>query len=243
MHLIKLNAIDSTNSYLRQLSNDKQLIDYTVVVATSQFKGRGQMGTTWQSQSGKNLMASVFIDVSFLDTEKAFYLSMVTSLAISSTLKEMQIRNVKVKWPNDILADQLKISGVLIENVIKNNKLQASIIGFGLNVNQLDFDNLPSATSMHRVSGRVFNLDEILAAVIRHLKIYIELLKTGNFKQIKALYETELFRKNKPSTFQNAKGLMFAGIIKGVSTSGHLQIMIEDDILKEFDLKEVTLRY
>lgn len=243
MRIIKLSAIDSTNTFLRQLSGEEQLSDYTVVVAESQTNGRGQMGTTWSSQPSKNLMASVLIDVSFLDTEHSFYISMTISLAISKALKSFQIKNVKVKWPNDILADKRKISGVLIENVIKNNQLQGTIIGFGVNINQLHFDNLPSATSMQTLSGINYDLDEVLKSILKRLKLYVEMLKEGRFVEIKTQYENELFRKNKPSTFENAEGYRFVGFIKGVSNSGYLQVELEDDIIKEFDLKEVKLLY
>ncbi|WP_460218300.1 biotin--[acetyl-CoA-carboxylase] ligase [Psychroserpens sp. MEBiC05023] len=243
MHIIKLNAIDSTNTFLRQLSNEESLEDYTIVMADKQTKGRGQMGTTWNSEPGKNLMVSVFLDVSFLDIEDSFYISMATSLAISEALKAFQIRNVKVKWPNDILADQKKISGVLIENVIKHNALQATIIGFGLNVNQTQLKQLPSATSMQVLSGQYFHLNEVLDAIINSLKRYVTLLKSGQFQQIKQFYEATLFRNNKPSTFEDAEGVLFTGFIKGVTRSGHLQVLIEDDVLKVFDLKEVKLLY
>ncbi|MDG5492431.1 biotin--[acetyl-CoA-carboxylase] ligase [Psychroserpens sp. SPM9] len=243
MRIIKLSAIDSTNTFLRQLSNAEALKDYTVVVAESQTNGRGQMGTVWHSEKSKNLMASVFLDVSFLAIEDSFYISMIISLAISKTLKGSQIKAIKVKWPNDILADQKKISGVLIENVIKNNRLQATIIGFGLNINQTHFENLPNATSMLKASGRLYDLDEILHVVITNLKHYAEMLKRGQFASIKELYEANLFRKNKPSTFEDAEGVLFSGFIKGVSNSGHLQVLVEDAVIKEFDLKEVRLLY
>ena len=243
MRIIKLNAINSTNTFLRQLSSEETLEDYTVVAAESQTHGRGQMGTQWESQPSKNLMASVFMDVSFLDVEKAFYISMAISLAISSALKAFHMKHVKVKWPNDILADQKKISGILIENVIKNNQLQATIVGFGLNVNQTHFNNLPSATSMQLVLGKTFDIDEVLHLVIQHLKLYCNQLKSGNFGDIKNAYENELFRKNKPSTFEDAEGVLFSGYIKGVSNSGHLQILVEDEKIKTFDLKEIKLLY
>ena len=243
MRIIKLDAINSTNTFLRQLSNDEIVADFTVVVANSQTEGRGQMGALWSSQPSKNLMASVFVDVSFLAIEDSYFISMAVSLAISSALKTFQIKNVKVKWPNDILADKKKISGILIENVIKNNRLQASIIGFGLNVNQIHFDNLPMATSIQIVNGKHFDLDEVLQCVLKQLKFYIEILRAGNLKHIKELYETQLFRKNKPSTFEDAEGLKFLGFIKGVSNAGHLQILQEDDITKAYDLKDIKLLY
>lgn len=243
MHIIKLDAIDSTNTYLRQLSSSENLMDYTVVVAESQSEGRGQMGTVWSSQTGKNLTASVFLDMSCLNLEYSFYISMAISLAISEALKRFQIRNVKVKWPNDILADQKKISGVLIENVIKNNQLQASIIGFGLNVNQTNFKQLPQATSMRAVSGKNFDRDEVLTEVLNCLKGYMDLLKPERIQQLKSIYESELFRINKPSTFQDAKGHLFSGYIKGVSPLGHLHVLVVDGVVKSFDLKEVKLLY
>ncbi|MBR9916046.1 MAG: biotin--[acetyl-CoA-carboxylase] ligase, partial [Algicola sp.] len=128
MRTIKLDAIDSTNTFLRQLRSAEVLMDYTVVMANSQTHGRGQMGTKWQSEPSKNLMVSVFVDVSWLEISASFYISMAISLAISDTLKSFQIKDVKVKWPNDILSEQKKISGILIENGIKNNQLQGSII-------------------------------------------------------------------------------------------------------------------
>jgi len=203
------------NTFLRQLSSSEIVEDYTIVVAESQTKGRGQMGTTWSSQRSKNLMASVFVDVSFLAIENNFYISMAISLAISRTLKSFQIKHVAIKWPNDILADQKKISGVLIENVIKNNQMQATIIGFGLNINQTHFEGLPNATSMQIVSGKHYDLNEVLQSVILNLKFYFELMKTRQLDELKTLYETELFRKNKPSTFEDAEGSLFSGFIKG----------------------------
>ncbi|MGS2727366.1 biotin--[acetyl-CoA-carboxylase] ligase [Psychroserpens sp. BH13MA-6] len=243
MRIIKLDAIDSTNTFLRQLRSAEVLMDYTVVMANSQTHGRGQMGTKWQSEPSKNLMASVFVDVSWLEIGASFNISMAISLAISDTLKSFQIKDVKVKWPNDILADQKKISGILIENVIKNNQLQGSIIGFGLNVNQMRFQDLPQATSMQLLTGTSFNLDEVLERVLKHLKTYIDPLKNGQFEALKKTYEKRLFRHKKPSTFKGNDGQLFTGIIQGVSDAGHLMVLLEDDIIKTFDLKEVTLLY
>jgi len=91
MHLIKLNAIDSTNSYLRKQYLDGDLQDFTVVSATEQTSGRGQMGTVWESEPGKNLMVSVFKKIDCLAIEQQFYVSMASSLAVLKTLKKKQI--------------------------------------------------------------------------------------------------------------------------------------------------------
>lgn len=243
MRIIKLNAIDSTNSYLRQLSIECDLDDYTIVMANYQSKGRGQMGTQWSSQDSKNLMVSVFKKVSFINIDQSFYISMVVALSIFEALKALQIKRLKIKWPNDILAENKKVGGILIENVIKHNQLQASVIGFGLNINQTEFDNLPQASSLRLLSGKTFDLDEVLQHIIKQLQYYFSLLEAGKYEAIKKEYEQHLFRKNKPSTFKDAEGCMFLGFILGVTNSGNLKIRLEDEIIKEFDLKEVTLLY
>jgi len=243
MRIIKLDAIDSTNSYLRQLSVTEPIEDFTVVVAKHQTKGRGQMGTQWSSQDSKNLTVSVFKDVSFLKVEYGFYISIVVCLAIFQALELREIKKLKVKWPNDILSDNRKLAGILIENVIKQSQLQASIIGFGVNVNQTELGDLSNATSLRLVTGEVFHLEEVLQVILQQLELNFQLLKNGEFKKLKNSYEKQLFRKGKPSTFRNSNGELFAGIILGISESGNLKIQIEDAIVKEFDLKEITLLY
>ena len=243
MHIIKLNATDSTNSYLRRLSAKGTVEDYTIVIAKKQLKGKGQMGTVWSSQTSKNLTFSVFKDVSEFNLEHPFYISIVTSLAIFKTLHFFSISRLSVKWPNDILSENKKICGVLIENVIKHNQMKGSIIGIGLNVNQTEFKNLPNASSLKIISGKIYTLDEVLNVIINNLKAYFLLLKDGQYNTLKAEYERYLFRKNKPSTFKDVEGSIFSGFIKGISDLGNLRVLLEDDIIKEFDLKDITLLY
>ena len=196
MHLIKLNAIDSTNSYIRKLSSEVELVDYTVVSAKYQTNGRGQMGAVWNSENSKNLTVSVFKDVSKLYLEHPFYISMATSLALIKTVQSFSIPKLSIKWPNDILSEDKKICGILIENVIKQNRLRASIIGVGLNVNQTDFEGLPKAASLKLLLGNTFNLDEVLYTLIKYLKYYFMFLRKEEYDLIKREYESFLFRKN-----------------------------------------------
>ncbi len=243
MRIIKLDAIDSTNTFLKGISGGDTLSDYTVVVAENQTKGRGQMGTVWNSEASKSLTFSVFKDVSFLESEEQFYISIVTALALIKTLKTFQVEKLNIKWPNDILSANEKISGILIENVIKHSTLTSSIIGVGLNVNQRFFYDLPKASSMRILTGKTFDLDEILQQFLTHLEFYFLLLEAEEKSVLKKEYESLLFRKNKPSTFKDVEGSLFSGFIRGVSLSGRLIVELEDEIRREYDLKEVTLLY
>lgn len=243
MRIIKLDAIDSTNTFLKQLSSCEPLEDYTVVTAKVQTLGRGQMGTNWESEPAKNLMFSVFKAIDFLPTEKQFYISMVTAIAVYKAFKKMSLPKVFIKWPNDILSDNKKICGILIENIIRNGELRDSVLGIGINVNQTDFSNLPKADSILNKTGITYRLDEVLDYVLVELKAGFAKLEDQQYESLKLEYESVLFKKNKPSTFLDAEGRMFSGIIRGITEQGCLQVLVEDQLIKPFDLKEISLLY
>lgn len=239
MQNIKLNAIDSTNRYLRDLVSEIPLEDFAVVVAKYQTHGRGQRTTTWQSEKDKNLIISVLKKDISVNIEHQFLLSIAVSLALYKTLEAFQIPNLSIKWPNDILSRHSKIAGILIELVTKKNKIDHAIIGVGLNVNQIEFDQLPKASSLKKITGIHYDLDELLYKLLENLKHF---LNTNDHEQLWNSYEQFLFRKDKPSTFVDTNGVSFSGIIKGVSKGGKLRVKTEDSI-EEFDLKSIQLLY
>lgn len=242
MQLIKLNATDSTNAYLKELLLTGIPDDFTVVMAHEQLKGRGQMGTSWVSDPGKNLTFSVLNITKGLGVGSQFLLNIAVSLAIYDTLLKLQVPDLKIKWPNDIMSGHSKICGILIENILSGQQIQASIIGIGLNVNQLAFANLPNVSSLKLLLGRTLPLEELLKKIVDNLSVYLkEKIKEEN--HLFSRYESLLFRRDKPSTFRNSEGEMFMGFIKGVTIEGKLLILLEDDILQEFDLKEVRLLF
>ena len=243
MHIIKLNAIGSTNSYLKELCVKNKLKDYTTVIAKSQTNGRGQMGTSWYVQDGKNLTCSVFKRSQAYSVDHSFYISIVTSLTIVKALQRFNVPKLRVKWPNDILSEEKKICGILIENIMKQSQLEASVIGIGLNVNQTQFKNLPQASSLKIITGKLFDLDELVQLILSTFQYYFQRLEAKEYQLLKDEYEALLFRKDKPSTFKDRQGNTFPGFIKGVDTLGNIQILLEDDILKAFKLKDVQLLY
>lgn len=243
MHIIKLDAIDSTNLYLKQLSTREILEDFTVVVAENQTQGRGQMGTHWEAETGKNLTVSIYKRFSKLPLDRQFYVSVATSLALTKALSYFTIPRLHIKWPNDILSDNKKICGVLIENVIKQDQVMASVIGIGLNVNQTVFNSNPNASSMRLINGTIFSIEEVLQKFLLEFEIAMQRLTEDDFESLKLDYEAELFRKNKPSTFKNTEGELFSGFIQSISQTGSLHVLLEDNVIQEFGLKDLTLLY
>ncbi|MDC6366038.1 MULTISPECIES: biotin--[acetyl-CoA-carboxylase] ligase [Flavobacteriaceae] len=241
--IIKLDATDSTNLFLKDLVHAQDLKDGTVVVAKSQLKGRGQMGTVWQSESGKNLTFSILKKFNSLHIKHQFILNIGSSMAICDALRELGIPNLKVKWPNDIMSGSLKICGILIENILRGQWIDHSIIGIGLNVNQTSFEDLDKASSLKSISGSFFDLDELLAKILEKLNFHFDGIERKTVMQLLPSYEKLLFRKDKPSTFENVNGEVFMGFIREILPNGKLKLELEDQIFKEFALKEISLLY
>ena len=239
MQIIKLNAIDSTNRYLADLVSKIPLKDYAVVMAQYQSAGQGQRGSNWQSEKGKNLIISILKNNIKTKVQDQFEINMRISMAVLITLNTFGVPNLSVKWPNDILSDNKKISGVLIQLIVKKEKIKQAIIGIGINVNQTHFNNLPQASSMKSITGTAFDIEGLTTELMAQLKHYFDVTNTD---KLMAEYESVLFRKNKPSTFVNTQGVSFVGTIQGVSKRGMLRVKSEK-VIEEFDLKSIQMIY
>jgi BirA family biotin operon repressor/biotin-[acetyl-CoA-carboxylase] ligase len=242
LKIIKLNAIDSTNSFLKELAQTTTLESYTVVVTKEQKNGRGQQAQKWFSEPFKNLTTSVYISNIDLEINKQKYLNFAISLAIFDALSIHQIKNLSIKWPNDILSVNKKICGILIENTIKGSKIQSSIVGIGLNVNQEKFpDSLKNASSLKNIAQKEFDLDLLLVQIIEKIQQRIAMVSLKEYDALETAYLNVLYKKNIPTMFKDSNDVLFMGKITGISFSGNLQIELEDETLKEFRIKEVSL--
>ncbi len=242
MRLVKLDAIDSTNDYLKALSQAGNLEDFTVVSTDNQTKGKGQMGAKWNSEVGKNLTMSVLVNDFVADASRLFELNIVFSVAVIDTLRQLEIPQLSIKWPNDILSGNKKIAGILIENSLKSDGQIVSVIGLGLNVNQENFEGLPQASSLRLITNAFFDKDALLVSVVENLKKSIDAWSLDAQKMTEA-YEENLFKKGIPMPFETAEGVRFMGIIQGVSATGKLRLLLEDDNIKEYDIKAIKMLY
>ena len=242
MKLIKLDAIDSTNDFLKGLSTQSDIENFTVVSAENQTRGKGQMGSVWNSEAGKNLIMSVLVKDFLTDISQIFTLNIVFSVAVINTLNSQNIPNLSIKWPNDILSANKKIGGILIENSIKSDGTILSIVGLGLNVNQINFESLPKASSLFAITGLQFNKEELLNEIVVNLKKSTAECSV-NAESLRQQFINLLYKKDNPMPFINQKQDKFMAIIKGISETGRLQMVLEDDSIAEFDIKEIQMLY
>jgi len=243
MLIIKVSATASTNSFAREWCQSNQNLSPTCFQAFDQVSGRGQRGAKWVSNAGENLTFSVIYPNPQVSLQSQFVLSAGVGLALLDALRELKFNSLTLKWPNDIMAANFKIGGILIENILNTGKIENSIIGVGLNVNQIDFPDLPKAASLKSISKRDFDLESILKTILEHMGKFLNGLNKTQDSEIFSRYEKELFRLNKASTFELPDGNFLTGIIKGITSSGLLRVQLEDDIIKTFDLKELKLLF
>ena len=233
MHIIKLDATDSTNDYLRQMLLDNKLTTPTVVWSLFQKKGKGQRGQVWTSQAGENLMFSLYIPNLTRNTDQLFSIHKIVSVCLADWLLSLQIPNISVKWPNDILSGDKKLAGILVESSVQKSMAKSIIIGMGINVNQIQFPQLPNATSMQLCTAKYYDLNTLLLSVVPKL---IEGL-TLSGKDWNAAYQQSLYGLNQNRRFVSGKH-EFEGIIRSVTPEGKL--VLETEIGEQlFEVKEL----
>lgn len=241
-NLIKLSAVDSTNNYLKNLtSNSEPLPEGTVIMAEHQFAGRGQLGNVWHAEPGKNLTFSLLLRPSFIAIEQQFVLNMLVCVALNDVLLKYLPDGLTVKWPNDIYLNDKKIGGVLIENLIVGRLIKQSIIGIGLNINQLVFEGeLKDRTvSIAQILQQDVNLMALLAEICTQIEQLYLKLRAGRGTNLRDLYVSRLYRLNKIARY-NHNGQVFEGKIEGISETGLLRIKPIDSATVEFGFKEVA---
>lgn len=236
--IIQIECVDSTNNYVAILLSEGKIKHGTVILADEQTDGRGQRGASWDSKAGENLIFSMFIDTAILSVKDQFFLTQIISLAVVNMLSKFGIE-ADIKWPNDIYIKGRKIGGILIENHIKGGFLNGSIIGVGLNINQIEFDNL-NATSLKLEIGEFTPIQSVVFSLINEINVGWDLIQTNQFEKINDLYLSKLWLLNMEADFFDQTG-EFRGCIIGVTSNGLLQVQKENALVK-YDLKEITFK-
>lgn len=206
-----------------------------LVTSSYQEAGKGQRGNVWHSNKRENLLFSFLVKPHFLKIQDQFSLHMFTSLALVEMLEKRGVKNVKIKWPNDIYVDNKKIAGILVENIIKGAEMTQSVIGIGLNVNQKAFPLLPNATSIYNVLNQPSDLNQVLLDVSKTLTKYY--LKIKNEKaDLKPEYMEKLLGLNQKRNFKT--DTIFEGIVVGLDDQGSILIK-QNEQTYSYGFKEV----
>lgn len=238
---ITLQTVDSTNNYAAKLLKMSFVPDGTVIMAQNQTDGRGQRENVWKSEPGQNLLCSFILQPKALSVHSSFMISMVSALAVCDTLKSIvSSSNIAIKWPNDILLDNKKISGILIENSIVKGAVKSVIIGIGINSNQTEFD-YPQATSICNETNRLTDTDILLGELSIHLEKWYLLLISNQNSKIISHYNSLLWKREQEiQVIYRSEEI--SGRIKKVNTEGKL-IFLSNKNRIEADFSELKIPY
>lgn len=212
-----------------------QLEEGYVLTTDHQIAGKGQRGNLWESQKGENLLFSFILFPDFISLDSQFYLNVFVSLAVVEGLQHMGIKEVSIKWPNDIYIKDKKVAGILIENIVKGEQLATSVVGVGLNVNQVDLKTLPHATSLKYVLGNEVDREQLLKQLCGKLDTYYKALQ-NNPEALLEEYKEKLLGWRQKRKFMT--DTIWDGEIVDVQKNGLIHIRIDQSI-STFGFKEV----
>jgi BirA family transcriptional regulator, biotin operon repressor / biotin---[acetyl-CoA-carboxylase] ligase len=238
--VISLKETGSTNEYTAALQKQETVEEFTVIRALAQTAGKGQKGSSWESEAGKNLTFTLLTRPVFVPLEKHFYLSITASLGVTDALRKY-LPEILVKWPNDLYAGGGKLGGLLIENSIVQSRFRESLVGIGVNINQNVFrSDAPNPVSLHMLTGKEHSPDECLHEILTCYLHRYEQLRAGNYTVLLEDYYARLLGFNFWMYYQ-ASDRKFRARIQGVRDTGELVLEHKSGVVEEFSFKEVTL--
>ncbi|WP_245319019.1 biotin--[acetyl-CoA-carboxylase] ligase [Hymenobacter elongatus] len=228
----------STNSEAQALVVKNSATDGCTVITDKQTAGRGQRGNRWDTIPGENLTLSVIWQPRFLAPTDQFQLSQAVALGVLDWVRSLLGADaaLRLKWPNDIYFGTQKLGGILIENTISGAKIQYSIVGIGINVNQREFE-IPTATSLASITDRTYALPTLATRLLEYLERRYLMLRAGRLAMLRFDYLQALYRYQEHHTYEVA-GRLVRGQIVGVDETGRLVVEIDNE-LRTFALQEI----
>jgi len=236
----------STNADL-PISVSKNSLNANIVLYTyKQWAGKGQIGRKWHSGEDKNLTFSFLIGINQLLASKQFRFNMIISLAlrdwIASVVEDSLVKNddCRIKWPNDIYIKDKKIAGILIQNTLMDKYISKSMVGIGVNVNELKFpDDLPNPVSFTQITDKEYDLNLLFANMLLYLENRFYDYDQISFQTLKKLYVEKMYLLNQRRTFTLSENEQnFEAEITGISDEGKLELR-QKERMSYFNFREI----
>ena len=237
----RLEETTSTNDYLAGLCKEGKAREFYTVTAERQTAGKGQRGNHWEAETGKNLLCSIVLYPTVLQAKEQFILSMLSAIAAIDTLT-YYTDGFSIKWPNDIYWHDRKIGGILIENELEGEYITQSIIGFGLNVNQVEFhSDAPNPVSLKQILGRDINREELFGKLLHSVVAGYKGIENNDKDVLEAicdLYLQYFYRRTGFHRYRDADGEFSAEFHK-LDADGRLTLKDEQGNLRSYWFKEI----
>lgn len=212
------------------------------IVTQQQTSGKGQRGRQWADIPGQSILMSVIIAPQ-ISLDKQFIFSAAVAIAVAETLQALdELLDVRVKWPNDIIINDKKTGGILIENVLRGSKWTYSIVGLGVNVLQDNFPaELPNAGSLKTASDKHYNISRLMHSIRENI-----LKQTAGYindSEIMSQYNALLYRAHCEQSFTNAENEEWKAIIVQTTADGRLEVQLQDGTIVHYTHGSVTWKW
>jgi len=232
------DCLPSTNTHATDLIAKSNPIPGTVISTYNQTDGNGQIGRKWYSDVNKNITTSIILCPSFLSIDKVFYLNIVLSLAVRSVIARLTECEITIKWPNDIYYQNKKLAGLLIQQSLLGKKIVNTVLGYGVNVNQIEFpSHLPNPISIYNIYGVKYDLDQVQKELLQSVEVYYSQLLQHKYVELKKEYLSYMYGRGEVREFV-AEGERFSAEILGIDTTGKLSLNRNGKIF-HFELNQI----
>ncbi|MEI7906266.1 MAG: biotin--[acetyl-CoA-carboxylase] ligase [Bacteroidota bacterium] len=241
-NVLSFDTIDSTNTYAKKL-NKAEAPHGTIIIAEQQTDGRGRMHRKWVSPKDKNLLFSVILYPE-MDIEKISLLPFAGSLAVADAIESVTELSPTCKWPNDVLINNKKVCGMLLETSSGNYGIERIILGIGLNVNQVEFpdDLITKATSLTVECGLEVDRIRLLQKILEELENRYEQLSRFSAGQLLNDWRMKALLFGKKITVLENE-FSFTATAIDVADDGSLIIETEEGRKRNIFAGDVSLAY
>lgn len=243
---LHLNQVDSTNAFLLRQQQEGTVVCGSVVSASDQTAGKGMGANKWESEPGLNLTFSMAVDMSFMKAADQFLLSQAVPLGLLDVLEPMLLDRMRdplltVKWPNDVFFGDRKLCGILINSTICGMDMGTSVIGIGLNVNQMKFQEWPShPISLKMILGSDVETEPLLHQLVAAVDQRIQQLRTDEgVTSIKTAYLNRMYRYHTWADYM-VDGVKVKRYITGIDSFGRLETLDASGNRFVYDIKEIS---
>jgi BirA family transcriptional regulator, biotin operon repressor / biotin---[acetyl-CoA-carboxylase] ligase len=238
------DTVSSTNDLLKEKALLREE-EGAVVVAEQQLQGHGRFAKNWHSPRSLGLYFSVLLRPDW-PNERAGFFSILSSLAIAKSLQKICGVPIQLKWPNDVLLQNKKVCGVLLESHSVFNRLSFLVIGMGINVHHslqdfpLDLQN--RCTSILQSTGKKINKDELLEAILHELNFLYAQIKSEKCLQAIVRQWNEMCCHRGKQVRLICEGLFYGGRFTGINERGSAIIAMESGQTRLFDSADFSLQ-
>lgn len=240
--VIRLDRIDSTQSYLFSLDSRESLEEGTFVISRSQYDGRGQGKNVWECEDDKNIVFSLLLQPHFLHPSEQFAITQCMSLSVVDFLACYIEGDIWIKWPNDVYVGREKICGMLIQNRLMGDLFDKSFCGIGINVNQRKFRFAPNPTSLALQTDKEYDIDSLMDNLFKSIDNRYEQLRNNPKEALQEDYLNHLLYRNVWADYIYM-GERIKAMILGVNGFGHLIFQDESCKMHVAELKELVFTH